>query len=371
MLPPQVSSAFRAIGHRCCIAIVSDPRSIVNACECVRESMLRKTAVFFTLISCATCLAPVAASAQPPVPPASATASADATPRASYVLGAGDQIVIHALDAPDISDKPQRLDQNGDVRLPMIGRVHAAGLTVEELERELTKRLRVYLQEPDVSVTVAESRSEMVSVIGAVITPGMKPLEGGKTLVEVLSAAGGMTQEAAPTLRIARKLTQGRIPLAEAADDPTGTFSIVELDARALLEGRAPDKNIIVRPNDVISVPHADVVYVIGEVGRPGPVALSGGHSISVLEAVSTSGGTLKTAAQSRVRILRRVAGQETRSEIAVNLQKIMNGKENDLALAAGDILVIPDSSGKRATTRAIEAAIQMGTMIGTYGIVR
>jgi polysaccharide export outer membrane protein len=332
--------------------------------------MLRKTAVPFTLILCAACLAPVA-SAQSPVPPAAATTSAGVPAGAAYVLGAGDQIVIHAVDVPDVSDKPQKLDQNGDIRLPMMGRIHAAGLTVEQLESELVTRLKVYLEAPDVSVTVTESHGEMVSVIGAVTTPGMKPLEGGKTLVEVLSAAGGMTQDAAPTLRIARKLTQGRIPLAEAADDPTGTFSIVELDARALLEGRAPDKNIVVRPNDVISVPRADVVYVIGEVGKPGPVSLLGGHSISVLEAVSTSGGTLRTAAPSRVRILRRVEGQETRSEVQVDLQKIMNGKANDLALAAGDILVIPDSSGKRVTTRAIEAAIQMGTMIGTYGIVR
>jgi polysaccharide export outer membrane protein len=306
-----------------------------------------------------------------PPPPAASTTSADAPARTAYVLGAGDQIVIRAVDVPDISDKPQKLDQNGDVRFPMLGRVHAAGLTVEQLENELVTRLKVYLEAPDVSVAVTESHSEMVSVIGAVATPGMKPLEGGRTLVEVLSAAGGMTQDAAPTLRIARKLTQGRIPLAEAADDPTGTFSIVELDARALLEGRAPDKNIVVRPNDVISVPRADVVYVIGEVGRPGPVPLSGGRSISILEAVSTSGGTLRTAAPTRVRILRRVAGQETRNEIEVNLQKIMNGKDNDLALTAGDILVIPDSSGKRVTTRAIEAAIQMGTMIGTYGIIR
>ena len=172
-------------------------------------------------------------------------------------------------------------------------------------------------------------------------------------------------------MRVARPLAQGRIPLPEAHDDPTGSFSTVDLDARKLLEGRIPDKNIAILPNDMVSVPRADVVYVIGEVNKPGPVPLGGGQTVSILEAVSSSGGTLRTAAPSRVRILRRVPGQEERAEVQVDLQKVMNGKARDVALAAGDILVIPDSSGKRATTRVIEAAIQMGTMIGTYGIVR
>ena len=299
------------------------------------------------------------------------TVAADVPARVSYVLGPGDLIVIHVLDAPDLSEKPQRLDQNGDLRLPMIGRVHAAGMTVEEFETELTKRLKVYLQEPDVSVSVTEAHSQPVSIIGAVSSSGLKQLEGRKTLVEVLSMAGGLSTDAGPAVRIARKLEQGRIPLPEAADDPSGGFSIVEIDTKALLEGRTPEKNIIILPNDLISIPRADAVYVIGEVGRPGPVLLNGGHSISVMEAVSSSGGTLRTAAAQKVRILRRVAGQDKRAEVNVDLQKIMNGKADDLTLAAGDILVIPDSSGKRATTRAIEAAIQMGTMIGTYGIIR
>jgi len=299
------------------------------------------------------------------------TATHDAPARRSYVLGPDDQIVIHAVDVPDISDKPQKLDRDGDLRLPMVGRVHAAGMTVAELEHELTKRLKLYLQEPDVSITVAESRSQPVSIIGAVAASGVKQLEGGKTLVEVLSLAGGLTADAGPNVRIARQLGQGRIPLAEAADDPTGAFSIVDLDARALLDGRTPEKNILVQPNDVISVPRADVVYVIGEVGKPGPVLLSGDHFISVMEAVSSSGGTLRTAAPSRMRILRRVTGQEKRTEMQVDLQKIMNGKANDVALAAGDILVIPDSRGKKATTRAIDAAIQAGIIIATYGAIR
>jgi polysaccharide export outer membrane protein len=336
--------------------------------------MLKNTSpVCAAALCCAWPLSSLAAT--PGSPPAAVQNVAPEGPvRTTYVLGPDDQIVIHALDVPEITEKPQRIDRDGDLRLPMVGRVHAAGITVAQLERELSMRLKVYLQEPDVSITVAESRSQPVSIIGAVATPGVKQLEGGKTLVEVLSLAGGLTADAGPTVRIARQLGrggQGRIPLPEATDDPTGAFSIVDLDARALLEGKTPAKNIIVQPNDVISAPRADVVYVIGEVSKPGPVLLSGERTISVMEAVSSSGGALRTASSSRVRILRRVAGQEQRTEMEVDLQKIMNGKAKDVAMAAGDILVIPDSSGKRATTRAIEAAIQIGTIVGTYGVLR
>ncbi len=293
------------------------------------------------------------------------------TGRDPYVLGTDDQVVIHAPDLADISEKPHKIDRDGDLRLPMVGRVHAAGMTAEQLEIELATRLKVYFYKPDVSVAVIDSRSQPVSILGAVVTGGVKQLEGGKTLLEVLSAAGGLTPDAGPIVRIARRIEMGRIPLPEAADDSGGAFSIVDLDAKALLDGRSPEKNINILSNDVISVPRAEVVFVIGEVSKPGPVILSGARAISVMEAVSSSGGTLRTAAPNRVRILRRVPGQDNRLEMNVDLQRIMNGRAKDMALAPGDILVIPDSSGKRMTTRVIEAAIQMGTMIGTYGIIR
>jgi polysaccharide export outer membrane protein len=306
-------------------------------------------------------------------PPAMQPLQSDAAPNlsATYVLGSADDLVIHAIDVPEISEKPYRIDPDGDLRLPITGRVHAAGMSIIQLEEELKKRLGVYLQTPDVTVTVTSSRSQTVSLMGAVMTPGLKPLDAGKTLLDVLSAAGGLSPDAGPTVRIVRKLDQGRIPLAEARSDSASGFNTVELDARALLDGRTPEKNFVILPNDVVAVPRAAVVYVIGEVGRPGPLQLTADHFITVMEAVSTSGGVLRTAATGKVRILRRVAGQDERAEISVDLQKMMQGKAKDLPMNVGDILVVPDSSGKRATTRAIEAAIQMGTMIGTYGIIR
>jgi polysaccharide export outer membrane protein len=262
-----------------------------------------------------------------------------------------------------MSDKPFRVDADGELKLPMVGRIHAGGLTPEQLEAEITKRLKVYLEEPEVTVSIAEFKSQPVSIVGAVTQPGVHQLEGQKTLVEVLASAGGLRPDAGPTVKITRRLEYGRIPLPGAADDPTRQFSIAEVNLRSVMEAKNPEFNILIRPHDLISVPQAEVVYVIGEVGHQGALPLSQGASLSVLEAVSSSGGMLRTAAISHARILRPVPGQEKRTEVAVDLKKIMAGQSEDIPLLAGDVLVVPGSNGKHAVYRALEAAVQVGTI--------
>jgi polysaccharide export outer membrane protein len=291
--------------------------------------------------------------------------------RSSYILGAEDQIVIHAVDVPDISDKPMRLDLSGDIKIPMVGRIHAGGLTSEQLEAELTKRLAVYLEKPDVAVTIAEFHSQPVSVIGEVNTPGVQQIEGRKTLIEILSQAGGLNANAGPNITITRRIEWGRIPLSDSRDDPTGRFSIAAIELKPLINAKTPEKNIVIRPYDVISVPRAETVYVIGEVGKVGPLTLNERHTISVLQAISSSGGVLRTAAPAKAKILRPVAGSPTWAEFPVDIKKILKGQAKDQTLVAGDILFVPDSAGKRAGLRALESAIQAGTMVATYGVVR
>jgi polysaccharide export outer membrane protein len=278
--------------------------------------------------------------------------------------------MIQVSDVPDISGKPQRLDPNGDLKLPMVGRVHASGMTLEQLEGELTTRLKVYMHDPDVAVSVTEFHSQPVSVIGSVSNAGVRQLEGRKSLIEVISMAGGVSPDAGPIVRITRRLEEGRIPIANAVDDASGRFSTADIGLKPLLEGRSPENNIVIQPHDVISVPRAEMVFVIGEVGKPGPVPLSA-DSMSVIEAVSSSGGVLRTAAASHARILRRIAGGQKRAEVGVDLQRIMQGKADDVQLLAGDILIVPDSPGKRAMSRAVEGAIQAGVIIGTYSLAR
>src|SRR5438876_914600 len=126
---------------------------------------------------------------------------------------------------------------------------------------------------------------------------------GRKTLVEMLSIAGGVSNDAGPTVRITRRLDWGPIPLPGAKVDASGGYSSVEIDLKSLMDATSPEKNIVILPNDVISVPRAEVVYVVGEVGKSGPVPLSGAQSVTVMEAVSSSGGVLRTAAANHARI--------------------------------------------------------------------
>jgi len=156
-----------------------------------------------------------------------------------------------------------------------------------------------------------------------------------------------------------------------AVDDATHQYSIAEVNLKSVMDAKNPEFNIAIRPHDVISVPHAEVVYVIGEVNHAGALPLNEGDSLSVLEAVSSSGGMLHTAAISHARILRPVPGEQKRAELVVDLKKIMAGQSADIPLLAGDVLVVPGSTGKHAVYRALEAAVTAGTFIASYGVYR
>ena len=128
------------------------------------------------------------------------------------------------------------------------------------------------------------------------------------------------------------------------------------------MEAKSPHDNIDVLPNDVVSIPKAEMVYVIGAVHRSGGFVLSEKEKISVLQALSLAEGLDRSAATKDARILRPVPNSDTRDEIPVNLKQIMAGKSGDISLAANDILFIPESGAKNAITRGLEAALQIGT---------
>jgi polysaccharide export outer membrane protein len=275
------------------------------------------------------------------------------------------------LDVEEISDKPQRIDSRGNLSLPLVGRVAAAGSTVEELEKDLTGRLGRYLRDPQVTLTLAEVRSQPVSVLGAVNKPGVHQIENTKTLVEMLSLAGGLREDAGHTIKITRRAESGPIPLAGAQADSSGRFSVAEVNVREVIEARRPEDNIAIRPQDVISVPRAEMVYVIGEVEKSGGFVLEDRQSVSVLQALSLAGGLTDVAAIERARILRGGEGEGGseadggggRLEIAVDLKAIMAGKSPDVALEREDILFVP-RSGKRAASQAVKRAA-VGTLSG------
>lgn len=315
--------------------------------------------------------APPVATVSPSVhPQESETKTAEPRPAveeapSSYILGPGDQIVIRAFDAEEISDKPTRISSSGYINLPLVGRVHAAGMTVEQLEAELTSRLQTYIQSPEVSVSVSEFRSQPVSVIGAVNAPGVHQLQGHKTLIEILSLAGGTRSDAGHTVKITRRLEWGRIPLPNAKDDPTGQFSVAEVNLKSVLDAKNPQDNILIQPEDVISVPRAEMVYVVGDVPRAGGFVLNEQENVTVLQALSLAGGLGRAAAPTKAKLLRAAGKGANRTELAVNLKDILAGKKDDIPMQPEDILFIPNSASKSVALRSLETALGMGAQIG------
>jgi polysaccharide biosynthesis/export protein len=290
-----------------------------------------------------------------------APAQSDRATPAGYVLGPGDQISIHVVNFEEINDKPISIDLSGSIHLPMVGQIPVSGLTIEQVASEVAKRLETYVKHPDVSVSVTEFRSQPVSVIGAVKNPGVQQVQGQKTLLEMLSAAGGLdSTTAGSTLKITRRLEWGPIPLPSAVNDPTQKFSVAQVSVKSLVEAKNPEENILIKPYDVISVPRGETVYVIGEVLKAGGYLLNDSEQVTVLQALSMAGGCDRMAQPQNARILRRVPGG-SRTEIPIDLRKILDGKTEDVRLQAEDILFVPNSIPKRAAIRALEAAIQLG----------
>jgi polysaccharide export outer membrane protein len=295
----------------------------------------------------------------------------DTNIKSSYILGPNDQITVHALDAEEISDKPYRITAAGDVTFPMIGKIKAAGLTIEELESALVKALQEFIRQPKVAVSVTEFRSQPVSVIGAVTNPGVLQLQGNKTIIEVLSMAGGVRNDAGSSLTITRKREWGVLPLPDAKLDPTAQFSTGEIKLKDLLGARNPEQNILIRPNDVISLNrNSEVVYVLGAVKRAGGFPMNDHDTLSVLKAISLAEGLDRTAAPQKAKILRVTPGATRRTELLVNLDKIFSGKSEDIPLQQDDILFVPDSKEKRAVLRTLEALASIGSTAGAGLII-
>lgn len=302
-----------------------------------------------------------AAQAQPQkaaVPASSTTAAAVA----SYILGPDDQVTIWALGVPEITDKPVRVDPGGWLDVPVAGRVQAAGLTTSQLREELVKRLTTFVHTPEIAVNIVAFRSQPVSVIGAVNAPGVHQLEGRKSVVEVLAIAGGLREDAGNTITITRRLESGGFNMPGATKDESGQFAVLSLAISTIMDASKPTENIPVLPFDVISVPRASMIYVMGDVQKPGGYVLTERETYSVLQALSMAGGTTRTAASGRTRILRQNKGAAQRQEIALDLKRVLNGKATDVPLQPEDILFVPSNTTKTVGIKTVEALVGLGT---------
>lgn len=286
--------------------------------------------------------------------------------RPTYTLGVGDQITIHSPGMEEINDNPYRVDSEGNINLPVLGKIPAAGITVEQLEATLNERLRPLVTNPQAVVSVVEYRSEPIFFVGAFNSPGIYTLQGRRKLVEMLATIGGLQPDASRVIKITRRLEYGVIPLPNAMVDREAGTSSVEISLNSLTENVNPAEDMVLQPFDVIRVDQAEMVYVNGEVLRVGGYQVGDRESLSVTQALAMAGGLGKDAAPEKSLILRPILNTSRRAEIPVNIKRVLAGKEQDFPLMPNDVLYIPPSNSvtKRITPVLLIAMPVLATII-------
>jgi polysaccharide export outer membrane protein len=271
------------------------------------------------------------------------------TARPDYELGANDQILVRAPNADEINERPFRVDADGFITFPIVGRMRVSGLTVRGLEQELVLRLREYIRDPQVGITVVQFRSEPVSFLGAFRNPGIYPLQGGRTLVEMLTVIGGLQPDASRRIRVTRRLENGPLPLANAISDQEMMTSTAEISLDRLMQDINPEEDIVLQAYDRVTALQESPVYVTGDVARPAALVLGARQSISVTQAVTEAGGLTAAASRNKLHVLRPVSGTSRRAEIEVDFRRILEGKDNDFPLLPNDVLYVPRAGGARS----------------------
>ena len=282
----------------------------------------------------------------------------------NYAIGPEDVLEIDVFNVPELH-KMVRVSNDGSIGVPLLGYVTAAGFTTDQLQKDLEEKYgATLLQDPQVSVYVREYHAQPVSVIGAVERPGLYHLTAPRSLIEVLSMAGGLAKRtsapAGSSLFVSRKGGFGDLAPVEGMQQLSPEK--IEINISRLLYSEDAALNIEIQPRDTISIAKADVVYVVGDVKKPGGFVLEAQENLTVLQALALAEGTLNTAAKSQARIIRKAA-DGSRAEVPVDLKKVLAGKSPDLVLAANDILFVPNSAAKTAIKRGAEATI--GTISG------
>jgi polysaccharide export outer membrane protein len=265
-------------------------------------------------------------------------------------LGAGDLMEVNVYNVPELTSKV-RVSLSGDIYLPLIDYVHVEGLTQEEAQGLIEKRLADggFVRNPHVTIFMDESASSAVTLLGEVQKPGMYPDVADHKLYEMLSQAGGFTQTASRKIAVIRRNQTDPIRVdlpRNLADDLNG--------------------NIDIMPGDTITVPRAPVIYVVGDVGRPAGLLVDNG-SLTVLQAIALAGGMNHTAKLSGARIIHK--GPTGMMETRVEIKKMLEAKLPDVTLQADDILFIPVSGARVMADRSVEAAMAMATAVSIYAV--
>jgi polysaccharide export outer membrane protein len=266
---------------------------------------------------------------------------------------------VRVARAPELSREAVRVDQGGNIRMPMLDvDIPAACQTEGELSQTIAKLYRKYKNDPHVDVFVKEFQSQPVAVIGAVHGAAQFKMQRQVKLLEIISLAGGPTDSAGQTVQIVHA---GGGPICKQSGD-SGTDSS---DSSAFVTYRLldtlhglPEANPFVQPGDIVSVPLADQVFVLGNVLKPSAIPMK--EPLTVSHAIAIAGGTAPSTKKDKIRILRQLPGSTQKKEIFVDLTAIEKNKAEDVVLLPNDVVDVP-ISGTKSILRSL-----LGTVVPT-----
>jgi polysaccharide biosynthesis/export protein len=266
------------------------------------------------------------------------------TDSSALVLGPGDEVDVSVYGAPDLSGHT-RVSSDGNISMPLVGNIRVGGMTNSEAEGAIEAQLRQnnILNDPHVSVFAKEYSSSGVSVVGEVAKPGSYSTLGPHRLFDVLQAAGGLTEKAA-----------NRAVISHRGSDSSNTVELSKDSAKMA------ESNVEIQPGDTIVVPAAPIVYVLGEVVKPGGYVLGSSVGVTVLRVVAAAGGPTRNAAVGGTKMLRRTP--EGLQQVPVPLKNLLHAKGPDMPLEADDIIFVPNSR--------LKEALNVGALAGTLGTV-
>jgi polysaccharide biosynthesis/export protein len=351
------------------------------------------------------------------------------TPARDYTIGTGDLLSIQVFDVQELS-REVRVSQTGTIGIPLVPvRLHVNGLTELQAEQKIAEVLEAngLVTHPQVSVVVRERKSKPITVVGAVMHPMVYQADRQVTLLEVLAEAGGIAGDAGDSVIVTRSETDASNDLAappdispeDAVPTPTGTSASPEpspaasqavprsessaadslsstlgaqsssaptnatdavppplsntitVNLNQILEAGDVSNNIVLMPGDIVTVPHAGIVYALGAVNRPGGFTVSNDRrQLTTLKLLALAGGLDRAAKSGRAVIVRKdSSGQQ--HQVDVDLKKVMKFEAEDLRLQPSDILYVPKSTAKTALLKTAELSAAIGTAIVIYRLVQ
>lgn len=291
-----------------------------------------------------------------------------------YIVAPDDLLDIYVVDVPELS-REYRVSPDGAITLPLLSEpITAAGLSPGQLSSVIAAKLRSagMVTHAAVTVTVKASTGHSVAISGSVRNPQVFPIFGETNLLTVLSQAGGLADDAGDTALVTRGETAMRALALQAGSTggaDTAPPDTIRVNLKKLFENAERSSNIPIYPGDTVTVQRAGIVYVVGAVNRAGGYTLARSwENLTVLKAVALAGNVTSTAKQKKAVIIRKdSAAPGQRKEIPVNLKKVLAGKAPDQSLQANDILFVPDSAGKKALHRGLQAVLGAGVTTVIY----